>query len=83
MAGAAAAKSNDSEMPDEVKHELITTALSVERLDALLFRSRTLSVPSRARGVFGGQVISLALVAATECVDKKFSLHVRCPRRRP
>ncbi|KZW02067.1 Thioesterase/thiol ester dehydrase-isomerase [Exidia glandulosa HHB12029] len=62
-------------MPDELPHELITTALSVEKLDTLLFRSKTLSIPSRARGVFGGQVISLALVAATECVDKMFALH--------
>lgn len=32
-------------------------------------------MPKRARGVFGGQVISQALVAATNCVDKDFGLH--------
>lgn len=62
-------------MPDDLPHELITTALSVEKLDAHLFRSKTLRTPVRARGVFGGQVISLAVVAATECVDKQYALH--------
>ena len=64
---------------EDVKHQLITSALSVERLDTNLFRSKTLRTPTGARGVFGGQVISLALVAATDCVDKKFGLHVSPP----
>lgn len=60
---------------EDAKHQLITTALSVERLDTNLYRSKTLRIPTGARGVFGGQVISLALVAATESVAKKFALH--------
>ncbi|KAH7104160.1 Thioesterase/thiol ester dehydrase-isomerase [Auriculariales sp. MPI-PUGE-AT-0066] len=55
--------------------DLFTTALSVEKLDTFLFRSKHLSTPRGARGVFGGQIISLALVAATECVDSKYALH--------
>lgn len=32
-------------------------------------------MPTRGRGVFGGQVISLALVSATNCIDPSFGLH--------
>nr|GAT49737.1 acyl-coenzyme A thioesterase 8 [Mycena chlorophos] len=56
-------------------HEQITTALDVERFELDLFRSKTLWLPNRARGVFGGQVISQALVAATQTVDPAFGLH--------
>ena len=52
-------------------------ALEVEQLDVNLYRSKTLYLPVRARGVFGGQVISQALVAATGCVDPAYGLHVR------
>ncbi|CAE6470446.1 unnamed protein product [Rhizoctonia solani] len=58
------------------EHELISTSLELEQLDNKLFRSKTLWTPARARGVFGGQVISQALVAATRCVEKGFSVHV-------
>ncbi|KAH9921991.1 thioesterase-like superfamily-domain-containing protein [Epithele typhae] len=54
----------------------ITDALEVEQLDVSLFRSKTLRLPANARGVFGGQVISQALVSATQCVDSAYSLHV-------
>jgi acyl-CoA thioesterase len=56
-----------------------TDALEVETLDRNLFRSheKQLWVPLRARGVFGGQVISQALVSATRTVDPAFALHVR------
>lgn len=59
----------------------VTDALEVEKLDVNLFRSpaQHLWVPIRARGVFGGQVISQALASATNCVDPLFSLHVRVP----
>ncbi|KAJ3011988.1 hypothetical protein NUW54_g2003 [Trametes sanguinea] len=56
-------------------HEQISSALEVEQLDVNLYRSKTLYLPPRARGVFGGQVISQALVAANNCVDPAFSLH--------
>lgn len=58
-------------------HEQISEALEVEQLDVNLFRSKTLYLPARARGVFGGQVISQALVSATNCVDPAYYLHVR------
>ena len=58
-------------------HEQISEALEVEQLDVNLFRSKTLFLPARARGVFGGQVISQALVSATNCVDPAYYLHVR------
>ncbi|KAF8898391.1 thioesterase-like superfamily-domain-containing protein [Infundibulicybe gibba] len=50
------------------EHEQISTALEVEQLESLW-------LPLRARGVFGGQVISQALVSATNCVDPAFALH--------
>lgn len=60
----------------QVEHEQISTSLEVEKLEANLFRSKSLWIPIRARGVFGGQVISQGLVSATECVDPAFALHV-------
>jgi acyl-CoA thioesterase len=69
-------------MADSVDHNQaepgdISFALDVEQLDLNLYRSRNLSLPFQARGVFGGQVISQALVAATGCVKPEFTLHVR------
>lgn len=61
---------------NQTEHTHISTALEVEKVDANLYRSKTLWVPVRARGVFGGQVISQALVSATNCVDKAYGLHV-------
>ena len=61
---------------DQVEHELISTSLDVEQLDTNLFRSKSLWVPVRGRGVFGGQVISQAVVSATNCVDPAYGLHV-------
>lgn len=61
---------------NQAEHIHISTALEVERLETNLFRSIKLWVPARGRGVFGGQVISQALVSATNCVDKAFGLHV-------
>ena len=55
-------------------------ALDLEKLDVNLYRSRHLWIPRRARGVFGGQVISQALVAATNCVGAEYGLHVRLTR---
>lgn len=57
--------------------EEISTSLSLEQLDTNLFRSKSLWLPYRARGVFGGQVISQAIVAATACVKPQYALHVR------
>ncbi len=54
----------------------ISSALDVEQLDTNLFRSRSLYLPYNARGVFGGQVISQGLVAATRSVKSEFALHV-------
>lgn len=63
--------------PNQVEPRDISYALDVEQLDLNLFRSRNLMLPLKARGVFGGQVISQALVAATKCVGSEFTLHVR------
>lgn len=60
---------------DNAEHELITASLDLERLEKNLFRSRSLWLPSRSRGVFGGQVISQALLSATNCVDPAYSVH--------
>lgn len=62
---------------NQTEHEQISAALEVEQLEVNLFRSKSLWLPLRGRGVFGGQVISQALVCATNCVDPAFGLHVR------
>lgn len=61
--------------PSQAEHEQISTALEVEKLDEGLFRSKSLWLPAYGRGVFGGQVISQALVSATNCVDPAYGLH--------
>ncbi|KAG8817622.1 hypothetical protein FRC18_000417, partial [Serendipita sp. 400] len=60
---------------DNAEPQSIATSLEVEQLDKNLFRSKTLWLPMRARGVFGGQVISQAVVAASNCVNPDYSLH--------
>jgi acyl-CoA thioesterase len=60
---------------NQAEHTHISTALEVEKLEVNLFRSKTLWVPNRARGVFGGQVISQAIVSATNCVAQAYGLH--------
>ncbi|KAG9014828.1 hypothetical protein FRB94_008986 [Tulasnella sp. JGI-2019a] len=59
----------------EVEHTLISTSLEIEELDLNLFRSKSLYLPTEARGVFGGQVISQALLAATTTVDASYAAH--------
>ncbi|KAF9014982.1 thioesterase-like superfamily-domain-containing protein [Cyathus striatus] len=53
----------------------ISTSLEVEQIEVNLFRSKSLWLPIRGRGAFGGQVISQALVSATNCVEPAFGLH--------
>ncbi|KAA1468552.1 hypothetical protein DENSPDRAFT_857377 [Dentipellis sp. KUC8613] len=65
----------DSADPDQAEHRHISTSLEVEQLDDNLYRSRELWLPFRARGVFGGQVISQAIVSATKCVQPQYALH--------
>jgi len=60
---------------DQAEPSDISSALDVEQLDLNLYRSRNLSLPFEARGVFGGQVISQALVAATRCVKPELTVH--------
>jgi len=65
-------------MEDETpgcEHVMIATSLEVEQLDKDLFTSKTLYLPAKSRGAFGGQVISQALVSATNCVDPSYILH--------
>lgn len=40
----------------EAEHETIVSALDIETLDTNLYRSKSLWLPSEARGVFGGYV---------------------------
>lgn len=65
-----------SDSTAEAEHELISASLEVEQLDATHFRSKSLWLPKSTRGVFGGQVISQALVSATKSVDPSYALHV-------
>ncbi|KAF9647523.1 Thioesterase/thiol ester dehydrase-isomerase [Thelephora ganbajun] len=55
----------------------ISTLLDIENLDVNLYRSKKVILPPNSRGVFGGLVISHAMVAATESVKPEFHLHVR------
>ncbi|KAL9940898.1 hypothetical protein V8E36_000386 [Tilletia maclaganii] len=55
--------------------EEISDALYVETIDTDLFRSKTLWQPSRARGVFGGQVIGQSITAASKTVRDGLHLH--------
>jgi hypothetical protein len=52
------AESDDLVVPShgEAEHELISTSVDIEEIDTGLYRSKTLWLPSGARGVFGGQV---------------------------
>ncbi|KAG8908544.1 hypothetical protein FRB99_005904 [Tulasnella sp. 403] len=59
----------------EAEHEIISAALEIEQLDVNLYRSKSLWLPSEARGVFGGQVISQALLAATKSVPEEYAAH--------
>jgi len=63
------------EESNQAESSRISTSLEVEQIEVNLFRSVNLFRPVRARGVFGGQVISQAIVAATKCVDPAFGLH--------
>ncbi|KAI9572737.1 hypothetical protein HD554DRAFT_2013906 [Boletus coccyginus] len=63
------------EESNQAESSRISTSLEVEQIDVNLFRSVNLFMPVRARGVFGGQVISQAIVSATKCVDPAFGLH--------
>lgn len=65
-----------AEQINQDENPLISANLEVEQLDTTLFRSKSLFIPERARGVFGGQVISQALVSATQTVDPEYRLHV-------
>jgi len=61
--------------PKEEEAQHISTSLALEQLDTNLFRSKELWLPAWARGVFGGQVISQALLAATNSVDPQYAAH--------
>jgi acyl-CoA thioesterase II len=63
------------EESNQAESSKISTSLEVEQIDVNLFRSVNLFKPARGRGVFGGQVISQAIVSATKCVDPAFGLH--------
>ena len=67
----------DEVLDNQMESSRVADALEVEQLDSNLYRSKHLWIPRRARGVFGGQVISQALVSATNCVDPQYGLHVR------
>jgi hypothetical protein len=67
----------DHDDTNQAESSKISTSLELEQIEVNLFRSKTLYQPTASRGVFGGQVISQAIVAATNCVNPVFGLHVR------
>ncbi|CAG8570095.1 10910_t:CDS:2 [Ambispora leptoticha] len=54
---------------------LIESALELEEIDVNYYRSRTLRIPLGGRGVFGGQIVGQALVAAIKTTPKEFNVH--------
>ncbi|KAF9159055.1 Acyl-CoA thioesterase 8 [Mortierella sp. AD011] len=56
-------------------HTIIESLLDLEEIDKDLYRSKKLWRPLGARGVFGGNVVGQALVAATSTVSSSFSVH--------
>ncbi|KAG0042788.1 Acyl-CoA thioesterase 8 [Gryganskiella cystojenkinii] len=54
---------------------IIESMLDLEEIDKDLYRSKKLWMPMGARGVFGGNVVGQALVAATNTVSTSFSVH--------
>ncbi|KAF9984635.1 Acyl-CoA thioesterase 8 [Modicella reniformis] len=54
---------------------IIETMLNLEEIDKDLYRSKKLWVPMGARGVFGGNLVGQALVAAMNTVSTEFSVH--------
>jgi len=67
-------KGNDNNN-DEAYGTLIAQAVDVEEIDVGWTRSKQLWKPFTARGVFGGQVVAQALMAAAKTVESHFSLH--------
>ncbi|KAI8996040.1 acyl-CoA thioesterase 8, isoform CRA_a [Gaertneriomyces semiglobifer] len=61
--------------PESRLKTLIEQALDLEEIDENVYRSKELWLPYGARGVFGGQVVGLALSAATRTVDPKYHVH--------
>ncbi|EAU93444.2 thioesterase II [Coprinopsis cinerea okayama7 len=51
---------------DQVEHEQISTSLEVEKIDVNLFRSKSLWLPLRARGVFGGASPATPIIYSVE-----------------
>ncbi|GFR63156.1 acyl-coenzyme A thioesterase 8 [Elysia marginata] len=49
--------------------------LDLEKIDDFLYRSKSLWKHKTARGVYGGQVIGQALVAASECIPSECHMH--------
>ncbi|KAI1320793.1 Acyl-CoA thioesterase 8 [Mortierella claussenii] len=56
-------------------NSIIETMLEIEEIDKDLYRSKKLWVPMGARGVFGGNLVGQALVAATNTVSSDYSVH--------
>ncbi|KAF9431211.1 Acyl-CoA thioesterase 8 [Podila epigama] len=54
---------------------IIESMLDLEEIDKDLYRSKRLWLPRGARGVFGGNVVGQALVAATNTVSDTYSVH--------
>ncbi|KAG0261172.1 Acyl-CoA thioesterase 8 [Mortierella polycephala] len=62
--------------PDGASNNTIIEAmLDLEEIDKDLYRSKNLWLPMGARGVFGGNVVGQALVAATNTVSSNYSVH--------
>ncbi|KAF9932632.1 Acyl-CoA thioesterase 8 [Mortierella alpina] len=64
-----------TEAKDPTPSTSIELMLDLEEIDKDLYRSKKLWVPMGARGVFGGNVVGQALVAATNTVSTDFSVH--------
>jgi hypothetical protein len=59
---------------NQAEHEQIATSLEVETIEVNLFRSKSLFLPFRSRGVFGGFVSNHLLCDVKKAKDKGISI---------
>ncbi|XP_033923076.1 acyl-coenzyme A thioesterase 8 isoform X1 [Melopsittacus undulatus] len=73
-AGAGSRPGSGRPPPGDLRSALITSVLSLERLELDLFRGRHHWVPATQR-LFGGQIVGQALVAAARSVSRDEQVH--------
>ncbi|PVU95443.1 hypothetical protein BB559_002736 [Furculomyces boomerangus] len=60
------------------KRSLVTEAIGIDKINSHIFRSKELLIMHGSKGVYGGQIVGQALLAASQTIDPKYhvnSLH--------